>query len=326
MAQRAELVKSISETIQDYRPGELAESAANRVERWINQFDKDVQIPLLKELDYVFKKTYMSRRKVKEFLGALVDNPKLTGDSPKKFWKSAYILDNQKNGKSQSELVALFRKIIKKRFGFNVANNGNKGGAVIYLDDAVFTGDRVISDLVENIQLIPARAQIHIIAIAVHTYAEYWFSKEKRVQSAISEKHAEVKFWRAITFENRKNWRCANKTQPTDVLRPTEIDERTPSERSSCFFSSVDGRQLLEKEFLKAGEKIQGFSEKPNPMLKPLGYSPFDPGFGSMFVTDRNCPNNCPLALWYGDPSYSANHPLGRWYPLFPRKTYSEDG
>lgn len=26
-------------------------------------------------------------------------------------------------------------------------------------------------------------------------------------------------------------------------------------------------------------------------------------------VTFRNCPNNCPLAFWVGDP----------WYPLFPR-------
>ena len=75
MAQRVELVESITETIQDYGLGELAESAANRVERWINQFDKNVQIPLLKELNYVFKKTYMSRRKVKNFLEPLQTIP-----------------------------------------------------------------------------------------------------------------------------------------------------------------------------------------------------------------------------------------------------------
>ena len=50
-----------------------------------------------------------------------------------------------------------------------------------------------------------------------------------------------------------------------------------------------------------AGQTIRGFASNPSQMLKPLGYSPFDPGFGSMFVTYRNCPNNCPLALWYGE-------------------------
>ena len=40
-----------------------------------------------------------------------------------------------------------------------------------------------------------------------------------------------------------------------------------------------------------------------------------------MFITYRNIANSCPLALWYGDEAYRPPHPLGRWYPLFPRKT-----
>src|SRR5450755_4549701 len=44
-------------------------------------------------------------------------------------------------------------------------------------------------------------------------------------------------------------------------------------------------------------------------------------GFGTFFVTYRNISNNCPLVLWWGDPSYPSTHPLGKWYPLFPRRT-----
>ena len=45
---------------------------------------------------------------------------------------------------------------------------------------------------------------------------------------------------------------------------------------------------------------------------RPLGFSLLKTlGFGATVVTHRNCPNNCPLALWAGDP----------WYPLFRRKT-----
>jgi hypothetical protein len=45
---------------------------------------------------------------------------------------------------------------------------------------------------------------------------------------------------------------------------------------------------------------------------RPLGDMVLETlGFGSTFVTYRNCPNNTPLAFWAGDP----------WYPLFARKT-----
>jgi len=74
-------------------------------------------------------------------------------------------------------------------------------------------------------------------------------------------------------------------------------------------FSSEQGRQVIEREFLLAGMRIRGFSQNPSRALRPLGFSPFGLGFGSMIVTYRNCPNNSPLALWAGDP----------WYALLPR-------
>ena len=101
------------------------------------------------------------------------------------------------------------------------------------------------------------------------------------------------------------------------------FEPRTPLPNASRLFTSEKNRQLLEREFLHAGTQIQGFAESPSAALKPLGFSPFVPGFGSLFVTYRNCPNNCPLALWYGDPDLGPDHPLSRWYPLFPRKTYN---
>jgi ATP-dependent DNA helicase RecQ len=39
-----------------------------------------------------------------------------------------------------------------------------------------------------------------------------------------------------------------------------------------------------------------------------------------MLVTYRNCPNNAPLVLWYGNPSLPRSHPLSKWWPLFPRR------
>jgi hypothetical protein len=52
--------------------------------------------------------------------------------------------------------------------------------------------------------------------------------------------------------------------------------------------------------------------------MRPLGYDYLKSlGFGAILVTYRNIANNCPLALWWGDPNKA--YPLNAWYPLFPR-------
>ncbi len=86
-------------------------------------------------------------------------------------------------------------------------------------------------------------------------------------------------------------------------------------------FSSETNRQILEKEFTLAGLTINGKfnDESTKKYWKPLGISPFSGlGFGAMVFTYRNCPNNTPLALWWGDWD---NNSI--WYPLLQRKTYS---
>ncbi len=322
MTERRNLLVSITNTVKDYRAGEIAEPTPDHVDRWISQFDEGVQIPMLRELDHVFKLTYKPKLAVKKFLESVSTHEALVGSIPSEFWRNARILNIQRNGKSQAEMRMLFGEIIRERYGLNIDYGGTSDGALIYLDDAIFTGDRVIEDLAEITENIPPRAQLHIIVIAIHSYAEYRFHRDNRI-AALSRKQINVQFWRAISFENRRTWRDqSGMLVPTDILRPEEIGVRNLNQRASHFFSSVNGRQLLEREFLRAGTTIRGFASNPSQRLKPLGYSPFDPGFGSMFVTYRNCPNNCPLALWYGDPKFSSNHPFGRWYPLFPRKTY----
>lgn len=87
-------------------------------------------------------------------------------------------------------------------------------------------------------------------------------------------------------------------------------------------FSSEEGRQLLEREFLLAGMRIRSFCKNPSNVLRPLGFSHFGLGFGSMIVTYRNCPNNAPWPSGGEIPEASAGHPLSKWYPLVPRKPY----
>lgn len=309
MIERENLLASIASTIGDYRHGEIEEPTADHVGQWINQFDANVQVPMLRELDYVFKQTYVSKPKMYEFLADIADQ------IPCERWKSVHILDIQKKGRSQSEIKELFGKILKRKYGHNIDYGKSAYGNWMYFDDAVFTGNHIINDLTNKIHEIPHERKLIIIVAAMHTFAEY------RIKNTFNT--VPVKVRSRWLFENRLTWRNSQTGElaATDVLRPSEIGERHQSLRTSRFFSSVEGRELLEKQFLIAGEKIQGFSKSPDPNLRPLGYSNFELGFGSLFVTYRNCPNNCPLALWWGDPSCPSSHPFSHWYPLLPRKT-----
>ena len=322
MTERGDLLASIASTIKDYRAGDIPEPTPDHVDRWIRQFDENVQFPMLRELDFVFKRTYVSKARVQELFSAFVDH--FLCD----FWRTAHILNIQQNGTSQSEIRKMVGDILQEKCGLDIDRHGVAGEDFVYLDDAVFTGNRVIQDLSDWINKSALKGiKIRIMTIAIHNYAEYQIDVANKDFNGLKEQNQiEVKIWRIKNFENRRTYR-----DRSDVLWPVPgvydsdgFSPRMPERHNSRIFSCESGRQLLEREFLNAGVRIRGFATTPDRQLKPLGFSPFEPGFGSLFVTYRNCPNNCPLALWYGDPSlYPESHPLGKWYPLFPRKGYS---
>jgi hypothetical protein len=330
MATTAELIESVVGTIADYREGEISPPDAAHVELWLAQFPNDQRKLLISELAHVLKQTYISRKYAVSFLKDLITNEKLAGNNPKLFWESGNFLNIQKNGNSQKELLELFTKGLKSALDVSIDECGG-GNNFVYLDDVVFTGGRVGDDLEAWIRgAAPQTATVHVIVMAVHTFGSWKMQERLRKVAAAIEKRITVEVWRALSVENR----MARRNQ-SDVLWPTSLpaeageypvgkfpfSPRTPGGASEIF-SGEEGRHALEQSLLEAGMKIRGLSANPKPILRPLGFSPFGVGFGSTIVTYRNCPNNAPLALWWGDPTASAGHPFSKWRPLVPRKTY----
>lgn len=95
MTKRKELLASIAKTTKDYREAELASPTPDHIERWIAQFDKDVQLPILSEMGHVLGKTYISRANTKKFLKVVLQSKKLVGDDPCVFWRGVKFLDIQ---------------------------------------------------------------------------------------------------------------------------------------------------------------------------------------------------------------------------------------
>jgi hypothetical protein len=329
VTERQELLKSIAETTADYRAGDLTAPTPEHVDRWVKQFNADVQLPILREMDHVLKNTYFSLNKVTSFLKGLVKAEKFVGSDPSKFWRSVHFLDIQEGGNSQRDMLAMFGQLLKNTYGVEINQCGQSPESFIYLDDAIFTGNRVQRDLKTWIQSnAPAQSKINVVSIALHSGGQYYANK--CIQSAANAvgKSVNVTWWRAIQLEDR-----LSSTNSSDVLRPTSIPEvlevkqyveamkykpklRVPGNvGSQSLFSSEEGRNLLEQEFLKAGVKIRQLCPHLGETQRPLGHITLETlGFGSLIVTFRNCPNNAPLALWAGDP----------WYPLFARTTNSQ--
>lgn len=328
MTERNDLLASIATTTADYREGDLPAPTPDHVDRWVNQFDGDVQLPILREMDHVLKQTYISRKEAKKFLAGLFGTEKLVGEDPCAFWSGVKFLDIQGGGASQKEMLALFGRILTKKCGISIDDCGAEPQAFVYLDDAIFSGGRASQDLVKWIKEdAPDKARLHVVVIATHQSSYY---NKNKVTAAMkeAEKSIKITWWHSVDLEDRKKY-----TDSSDVLRPVAIPTdpavqeytealryqpqlRTPGKVGELgIFSSDAGRQLLEQEFLKAGVRIRGMCPHLNQYQRPLGNMVLDTlGFGSMIVTFRNCPNNAPLALWAGDP----------WHPLFPRTTNSD--
>jgi hypothetical protein len=232
-------------------------------------------------------------------------------------------------------MVALLADVLMRRYGVAGHECGREKNVFIYLDDILFTGNRVATDLEAWIRnAAPNAATLHIVLVAFHTSGQYYLSTN-RLKKAVdaSGKAIKINYWRAVELENRNAYR-----DRSDVLWPAvlpgvpevqqylpkqgrfPIELRPPGNQQQSIFSSEAGRQVLESEFLIAGAKILAKTTNPKEVIRPLGFGMFGLGFGSTVVTYRNCPNKCPLALWWGEPG-SCN-PAMQWYPLLPRKTY----
>jgi hypothetical protein len=334
MTERSQLLESIADTIADYREGDVPRRTPKVVEQWVRQLPDEVQEGVLTEIDHVLSGTYISRDKMTSFLSDLATHKEFCSGDPMAFWKRANFLDIQQGGNSQRELLAMFAQIVQKQIGLPLASCGSKDGPFIYLDDGLFGGGRVLQDLSVWIEhAAPEECDLRIVVAAMHTLGQFYVEKKIRELKAKTTKKIKLSWWCIQTVENRRAYK-----NDSDVLWPTEVPPGSLSEAyvrylteevpkyslelrspgsigKNRFYSSDKARILLEQQFLIAGFTIRDRCPSLPETARPLGATLLKTlGFGSTIVTFRNCPNNCPLALWAGDP----------WYPLFPRSTNSD--
>lgn len=187
----SKLIEEVYSKIEDYRTDEnthLVRMTTERIRVWINQFDDDLRVPILTELNSIFKERYCSKTKVKEFLDQVISV--LTKDfnflNTIDFLKNSDFLNLQYDGKSQRIMLTLFDELIQEKYGLSLEDCGtNSKKYSIYIDDILCTGLTLISD--------------------IKNWSEKNFSQDKTNKQAITENLTNLVF--AYVFVHKKNYR-----------------------------------------------------------------------------------------------------------------------
>lgn len=328
MGNEAQLREQLAAILADYRAPDIAPRDPDVIERWLRQFEADVRLPLLQELTHVLGETYLSRHRATALLESLCSRPEIAGPNPAAFWQQAHLLRIQRRGHSQSAMLELFRERPMSQLHVHSAATPPPGGHFVYLDDVLYTGERALRDLSGWIDNERPEGTLHIILLAAHRFGAY----ECKRKLKIGDSPLQLRIHVGVYLENRRAKSASSQVLwPTDApasllwgeyastLNERQLAWRAAGPRTPEPFGSESGRRLLERELLLAGLRIRSFCQSPLAILRPLGFGPFGVGFGSTIVTWRNCPNNAPLALWWGGEHMGPNHPFSKWFPLVPR-------
>ncbi|MFM9248391.1 hypothetical protein ACKOUP_14950, partial [Legionella pneumophila] len=128
---------------------------------------------------HTLSKAYASKEDVKGFLKHRVTDKGIVGDDPVAFWRGAHILRLQEAGNSQRDMLALFDKALEEVCGFGLGGCGKNPHTYVYMDDAVFSGGRVKSDLIRWIKEdAPKQAKVAVIVMAIHSLGEFFANKD----------------------------------------------------------------------------------------------------------------------------------------------------
>ena len=332
MPSQEDHARSISETLSDYRTGEIPPRTHSLVKAWAAQFPSDTQEPLLAALDRTLQRSYLSQAKITGVLHSLAARDyRRNHNDPAAFWRSASFLDIQGGVSSQRSMLTLFSDIIGTQHGFQITRNQRNADFQVYLDDLIVTGARLRNDLREWINDGNSK-ETTVLAIApIVCTGSSWV--EDNLNKGFATSNKKVSLYRRSAFGRFMRTALAER-EYADVLWPVSLPQaedaisyseylaakgHPPRFRNAghpgdwgCFANDSDKR-TLENALLVRGSELKASNDLLPETVRPLGYSILDTfGSGLMTIPYRNCPNSAPIALWVD----GGKHP-----PLLPRRT-----
>lgn len=147
------LIDSIYDTLKDYREHEndpLVRISKQRIKQWIAQFEENEKLPILTELDAIFKKRYCSKDKLLRFLESVVNVLTEDYNEPdiKTFLENANFLNLQKDDKSQKIMLSTLDELLKQKYNTDISQCGTSSHKYsIYIDDVLCSGQTLYNEI-----------------------------------------------------------------------------------------------------------------------------------------------------------------------------------
>lgn len=150
------------------------------IDKWVSQFPEEVQDDILSEMGHLLSGTYISREDMRSFLKGMAAHEKRCDGDPKAFWKRANLPDIRKGGDSQREMLKrMFGEIPQQEAGLGLNDCGSDRGLFVYLDDRIFSGNRIYRDLSAWVETkAPAECEVRVVVVALHTGGQYFVEKK----------------------------------------------------------------------------------------------------------------------------------------------------
>lgn len=345
--QKNAIQEQIAEILAGYELAPRGGMNSAHVGRWIEQFEERDKLFILEQTLALLRNAYISKDDYVE----KINNILRTTSNKFIIRESAFLNIQEANrGTSQRDLLTLLETQASGfcELGIVVLSRDSTNQSVsqfnsfIYFDDVCFSGNKALSDItwfVEHFNL--SNVTIRVCFLGTHRYATYMIettlarrfqgrnitllikengflkTRENRVRYSSS---SEV-FWLRKNGIDLPGW-----IQHPEIYTSREGSERTHFRSNDIFHNKAD-RYRFEYALTKAGFYILQQSQNPAQILKPLGFSTFPGlGFGGTIFTYRNCPNNTPLAFWWGrfERDGIPNRALDCWYPLMRRTGYNQ--
>ena len=353
---RKKEMKELASIIKNFRKGELdVKLDEEHVERWLSQFSEESQDVILAETTRIFSRWYFNRDYIKnEFLDKVIDElmQRYSFQSIDDLCNNVVFISMQKIGQSQKILVDMLEKCLAKKYDVSLQKKATDGQRIfVYLDDGLYSGKRAQKELLPLIEELPEGCTLDAFFMLVY------FGSFRYVEKQIKDKFENKKINLNMFFRNGletdkyieyTDWGYNYNTHqehlwPSHQLRSIpefaqygdwvvqELQSRESKavkyvyrsglwENDAGIFSSVQNRNIVEREFFLQGLKIYESLSEPKGKY-PLGYNTYPSfGFGSFCASDLNISNTCPLVLWWGNLEKHGDA-LDSWYPLLLRRT-----
>jgi len=310
-----ELVQSIYQTISDYRTDETSQSSAitlSDISNWIMQFEISDRVPILKELDSIFKQRYFSKHRTKQLLSSLVKSlsKEYEFENERDFLDNTSFIHMQPAGKSQGVLLEMLDNIIKEEHSIGIDQCGSVSKKYsIYIDDVLCTGLTLFNDTIKwsksefstgktNKEAVEQNLT-NLVFVYIFAHSKNYNLKVNQISLTSKAIADNQKIFRAIEVNN-----SITGNSKIDLIMPIEednssvteyknsiielVDEHTksynkvspeefyrPSNKpdTETFFTDSENRKTVERAFLNKGIDILKAANVNNKNMRALGYS-----------------------------------------------------